>query len=254
MESCRLSATRGCRETQRTCNSIAELQACFPFSDIGKIGERRANVTIRLTKAADAVINDRASGTYARSDRIRRIDHHGDFYDVARPLDMPRCPQGRSVLVQAASSDIGRGFAARYAGAAFIAQVRWYVSIVSPTTWSLNAKDLMAKTLKDKKEGQKAIDAKFKELKGALFQACHLLISAQPYLIAEDAFHRRRRLEWLRRRWTDQASWHRLRPKSDVTARPPYRAAKRHSTREGLPRAHSAAVHLTATDPIFAAG
>jgi len=36
---------------------------------------------------------------------------------------MPRCPQGRPVLVQAGSSDTGRGFAARHAEAVFTAHV-----------------------------------------------------------------------------------------------------------------------------------
>jgi len=38
-------------------------------------------------------------------------------------LNLPRCPQGRPVLVQAGSSDQGRGFAARYAEAIFTAQL-----------------------------------------------------------------------------------------------------------------------------------
>src|ERR1700731_1754816 len=50
--------------------------------------------------AADAVIDDRASGFYARGERIRPINHRGDFYGVAGPLNMPRCPQGRPGLVQ----------------------------------------------------------------------------------------------------------------------------------------------------------
>jgi len=73
--------------------------------------------------AADAVIDDRASGSYARRERIRPINHRGDFYGVAGPLNMPRCPQGRPVLVQAGSSDIGRRFAARYADAVFTAHM-----------------------------------------------------------------------------------------------------------------------------------
>jgi FMN-dependent oxidoreductase (nitrilotriacetate monooxygenase family) len=73
--------------------------------------------------AADAVLDDRASGRYARADRIRPIDHRGDFYRVAGPLNLPRCPQGRPVLVQAGSSDTGRGFAARHAEAVFTAHV-----------------------------------------------------------------------------------------------------------------------------------
>jgi FMN-dependent oxidoreductase (nitrilotriacetate monooxygenase family) len=73
--------------------------------------------------AADAVIDDRRSGVYARSDRIRSINHRGDFYEVKGPLNMPRCPQGRPVLVQAGSSDTGRRFAARHADAVFTAHM-----------------------------------------------------------------------------------------------------------------------------------
>jgi FMN-dependent oxidoreductase (nitrilotriacetate monooxygenase family) len=73
--------------------------------------------------AADAIVDDRAGGIYARGDRIRPIHHRGDFYQVAGPLNMPRCPQGRPVLVQAGSSDTGRRFAARHAEAVFTAHV-----------------------------------------------------------------------------------------------------------------------------------
>src|SRR5579864_4886686 len=73
--------------------------------------------------AADAVIDDRAGGRYAKADRIRPINHRGDFYQVAGPLNLPRCPQGRPVLVQAGSSDTGRRFAARHAEAIFTAHV-----------------------------------------------------------------------------------------------------------------------------------
>jgi FMN-dependent oxidoreductase (nitrilotriacetate monooxygenase family) len=71
--------------------------------------------------AADAVIDDRAGGVYARPDRVRPINHRGDFYQVTGPLNIPRCPQGRPVLVQAGSSDTGRRFAARHADAVFTA-------------------------------------------------------------------------------------------------------------------------------------
>jgi FMN-dependent oxidoreductase (nitrilotriacetate monooxygenase family) len=73
--------------------------------------------------AADAVVDDRANGIYAKADRIRPIDHRGDFYRVAGPLNLPRCPQGRPVLVQAGSSDTGRRFAARHADAVFTAHM-----------------------------------------------------------------------------------------------------------------------------------
>ncbi len=49
------------------------------------------------------------------------MNHAGPHYKVAGPLNMPRCPQGRPVFVQAGSSDDGRSFAARYAEAIFTA-------------------------------------------------------------------------------------------------------------------------------------
>ncbi|MBV9829441.1 MAG: LLM class flavin-dependent oxidoreductase [Alphaproteobacteria bacterium] len=73
--------------------------------------------------AEDAIVDDRTSGVYAHADRIRPINHRGDFYQVAGPLNVPRCPQGRPVLIQAGSSATGRSFAARHAEAIFTAQL-----------------------------------------------------------------------------------------------------------------------------------
>ena len=71
----------------------------------------------------DAVIDDRVSGRYAREDSIRPINHVGRYYQVTGPLNVPRCPQGRPVFVQAGSSESGRAFAARHAEAVFTAQM-----------------------------------------------------------------------------------------------------------------------------------
>lgn len=71
----------------------------------------------------DAVLDDRASGQYARAAAIRPINHKGEHYQVAGPLNVPRSPQGRPVLVQAGSSDTGRSFAARHAEAVFTAHM-----------------------------------------------------------------------------------------------------------------------------------
>ena len=73
--------------------------------------------------AEDAVTDDRAAGSYAKPGRIRPIDHRGDYYRVVGPMNLPRCPQGRPVLVQAGSSDTGRRFAARHAEAVFTAHL-----------------------------------------------------------------------------------------------------------------------------------
>ena len=73
--------------------------------------------------ADDAILDDTAGGRYVRPGRIRRIDHVGNYYRVAGPLNMPRSPQGRPVLVQAGSSDSGKDFAAKYAEAIFTAHL-----------------------------------------------------------------------------------------------------------------------------------
>ena len=69
----------------------------------------------------DAVVDDRKRGLYAHLDRIKPIDHEGPHFQVAGPLNIPRSPQGRPVLIQAGSSDTGKDFAARHADAIFTA-------------------------------------------------------------------------------------------------------------------------------------
>jgi len=55
----------------------------------------------------DAVIVDRERGWWGDPDRIRAINHVGEHYSVAGPINMRRSPQGRPVLVQAGSSADG---------------------------------------------------------------------------------------------------------------------------------------------------
>jgi FMN-dependent oxidoreductase (nitrilotriacetate monooxygenase family) len=73
--------------------------------------------------ADDAILDDVAQGRYVRSGRVRKIDHAGEYHRVAGPLNIPRSPQGRPVLVQAGSSETGKQFAAKYAEAIFTAHL-----------------------------------------------------------------------------------------------------------------------------------
>ncbi|MBB5916098.1 FMN-dependent oxidoreductase (nitrilotriacetate monooxygenase family) [Nocardia transvalensis] len=54
-------------------------------------------------------------------DRLRHspIDHRGEFFSVAGPLQLPRSRQGRPVIFQAGGSDQGIDTAARFADAVF---------------------------------------------------------------------------------------------------------------------------------------
>ena len=95
----------------------------------------RAEEFLTVTKALwdswsdDSIVDDRAAGLYARTESIRPVDHSGEYYSVAGPLNVPRCPQGRPVLVQAGSSDTGRDFAARHAEAVFTAHLEMTTAI-----------------------------------------------------------------------------------------------------------------------------
>jgi FMN-dependent oxidoreductase (nitrilotriacetate monooxygenase family) len=70
----------------------------------------------------DAIVLDHERNIFADSARIRPVDHHGEFFDVFGPLQLPRPPQGHPVLFQAGASDAGLALAARYADGVFSAQ------------------------------------------------------------------------------------------------------------------------------------
>jgi FMN-dependent oxidoreductase (nitrilotriacetate monooxygenase family) len=63
----------------------------------------------------DALVMDKAGGTFADPDKVHELGHHGEWFDVRGPLTVPRTPQGRPVLLQAGSSGRGMDFAARWA-------------------------------------------------------------------------------------------------------------------------------------------
>lgn len=71
---------------------------------------------------AEALAADVVSGVWGDPRYIHRLDHAGPHFTVAGPLQVPRSPQGRPVLVQAGGSAPGRDLAARYAEIVFAAQ------------------------------------------------------------------------------------------------------------------------------------
>lgn len=71
---------------------------------------------------ADALVKDKATGVYALSEKVHEINHKGSYFSVKGPLNSPRSPQGKPVIVQAGSSKDGIDFAAQYAEIVFTAQ------------------------------------------------------------------------------------------------------------------------------------
>ncbi len=63
----------------------------------------------------DALVLDRAAGYFADPSKVHELGYDGKWFSVRGPLTVPRCPQGRPVLLQAGSSGRGRDFAARWA-------------------------------------------------------------------------------------------------------------------------------------------
>ncbi len=65
--------------------------------------------------ADDAFLHDAKSGVFFDPDRLRRLDHEGEFFSVRGPLNIARPVQGWPVIVQAGASEAGRQLAAETA-------------------------------------------------------------------------------------------------------------------------------------------
>ena len=70
----------------------------------------------------DALIRDKSTGVYFDLDKVRLQRHEGQFFKVRGPLNVARSPQGRPIIAQAGSSDVGRDLAAKTADVVFTAQ------------------------------------------------------------------------------------------------------------------------------------
>ncbi|SNQ51746.1 putative monooxygenase YxeK [Frankia canadensis] len=70
----------------------------------------------------DAIVGDRLRSRFVDGAKVHTIDHESRYFAVRGPLNVPRSPQGRPVLVQAGSSGVGKRLAARVADIVFTAQ------------------------------------------------------------------------------------------------------------------------------------
>ncbi|WP_338800522.1 LLM class flavin-dependent oxidoreductase [Pseudomonas sp. RSB 5.4] len=67
-----------------------------------------------------AVLNDREQRIYAQPEKVHKVEHHGEFYQVEGYHLCEPSPQRTPVLFQAGSSDRGLLFAGRHAECVFI--------------------------------------------------------------------------------------------------------------------------------------
>jgi FMN-dependent oxidoreductase (nitrilotriacetate monooxygenase family) len=70
----------------------------------------------------DAFLRDRTTGRYFDPTKLHTLNHKGEHFAVRGPLNVARPPQGRPVIFQAGSSEVGRELAARTAEAVFTPQ------------------------------------------------------------------------------------------------------------------------------------
>ncbi|AJZ89225.1 monooxygenase [Klebsiella michiganensis] len=68
---------------------------------------------------ADAFVRNKESGQFFAPEKLHALNHQGDFFQVAGPLNIGRTPQGRPILFQAGASEDGKKLAAKHADAIF---------------------------------------------------------------------------------------------------------------------------------------
>jgi alkanesulfonate monooxygenase len=86
----------------------------------------------------DAFTRDKASGNFFDPAKLHVLNHKGKHFSVRGPLNVPRSPQGRPVMVQAGTSDVGQDLAAEVADVLFA------------TTQTIKAGQTLRKSLHDR--------------------------------------------------------------------------------------------------------
>ncbi len=69
----------------------------------------------------DAFVRDKESGLFFHPDKLHPLNHQGENFSVRGPLNVPRTPQGRPVIVQAGGSEDMIKVAAEFAEVIFCA-------------------------------------------------------------------------------------------------------------------------------------
>ncbi len=67
----------------------------------------------------DAFVRNKESGQFFDPQKLHTLNHSGEFFQVAGPLNIGRTPQHRPIIFQAGASEDGKKLAARHADAIF---------------------------------------------------------------------------------------------------------------------------------------
>ena len=69
----------------------------------------------------DAIVQDKASGLFARPEKVHRLDYEGRYLRSRGPFTVPRSAQGHPIIIQAGASGRGRRFGAQWGELIFVA-------------------------------------------------------------------------------------------------------------------------------------
>ena len=104
------------------------------IAEAGNFGRERIWSTMRATTAPgvcarraglwdsweeDAFVRDKESGRYFDPAKVHPLNHKGEHFSVRGPLNVPRSPQGRPIMVQAGTSEAGQELSAEVADVVF---------------------------------------------------------------------------------------------------------------------------------------
>jgi FMN-dependent oxidoreductase (nitrilotriacetate monooxygenase family) len=68
----------------------------------------------------DAIVQDKATGLFAKPEKVHRLDHQGRYFRSRGPFTVPRSPQGHPVIIQAGQSGRGKRFGAQWGEVIFV--------------------------------------------------------------------------------------------------------------------------------------
>jgi FMN-dependent oxidoreductase (nitrilotriacetate monooxygenase family) len=68
----------------------------------------------------DAIVQDKATGLFAKAEKVHRLDYQGRYYSSRGPFTVPRSAQGHPVIIQAGQSGRGRRFGAQWGEVIFV--------------------------------------------------------------------------------------------------------------------------------------
>jgi FMN-dependent oxidoreductase (nitrilotriacetate monooxygenase family) len=69
----------------------------------------------------DAIVQDKATGLFAKAEKVHRLDYQGHYFRSRGPFTVPRSAQGHPVIIQAGQSGRGRRFGAQWGELIFVA-------------------------------------------------------------------------------------------------------------------------------------